>query len=84
MRQILLLLDRQAFPSSLMFFQRSIETPYLHRFFRYLSATLRIIILMHVLMFLISLFTIGLLPLEIFKMPYLPFYLMDFDQIKGQ
>ena len=33
-------------------------------------------------MFLVSLFTNGLLPLEIFKMPYLPYYLMDFDQIK--
>ena len=37
---------------------------------------------MHVLTFLVSLFTNDLLPLEIFKMLYLPYYLMDFDQIK--
>ena len=37
---------------------------------------------MHVFMCLVSLFTTGLLPLEIFKVPYLPYYLMDFDQIK--
>ena len=37
---------------------------------------------MHVLTFLVSLFTNGLLPLAIFKMPCLPYYLMDFDQIK--
>ena len=34
-------------------------------------------------MFLVSLFTNGLHPLEIFKMPYLPYYLMDFDQINS-
>ena len=50
--------------------------------FYYPPAILGIIILMHVLTFLVSLFTIDLLPLEIFKMPYLPYYLMDFDQIK--
>ena len=37
---------------------------------------------MHSFMCLVSLFTIGLLPLEIFKMPYLPYYFIDFDQIK--
>ena len=77
----LLLLDRQAFPSSLMFLKVH-KTPYLHRFFHYPPAILGIIILMHVLTFLVSLFTIDLLPLEISKMPYLPHYLMDFDQIK--
>ena len=58
------------------------KTPYLHRFFHYPPAILGIIILRHVLTFLVSLFTNGLLPLEIFKMLYLPYYWMDFDQIK--
>ena len=58
------------------------KTQYLHRFFHYAPAILGLIILMHVLMFVVSLFTNGLLPLEILKMPYLPYYMMDFDQIK--
>ena len=39
---------------------------------------------MHVLMFLVSLFMNGLVPLEIFKGPYLSYYVMDFDQKKGE
>ena len=58
------------------------KTPYLHRFFHYPPAILGIIILMHGFMCFVSLFTNGMLPLEIFKVPYLSYYLMDFDQIK--
>ena len=58
------------------------KTPCLHKLFHYSPALLGIIILMHVLMCLVSVFTSGLLLLEIFKVPYLPYYLMDFDHIK--
>ena len=63
-------------------FLKDHKTPYLHRFFHYPPAILVIIILVHGFMCLISLFTNGLLPLEIFKEPYLPYHLMDLDQIK--